>query len=194
MNNIREYGETPSSVLTNEHKSIKQVLEVLRELARQARDEDSWETEALHRCVEFFRLYADGCHHAKEEDLLFPVMEKRGIVREGGPIGVMLFEHKMAREFTAQMAEALGAMESDPATARPAFLKAAEEYIGLLTHHIYKEDFKLFPMGDNCMTEEDQGALYLKFCDVDCGNFDGRSREELEQIAADLVQRWSQPT
>jgi len=193
MSQTREYGETPSAVLVNEHRLIKQVLEVLRELARLAREEDTWEEEALQRCVSFFQLYADGCHHGKEEDLLFPVMEQRGIAREGGPIGVMLFEHQMAREFTAEMAEALERLESDAAPAREAFLKAADEYIGLLTHHIYKEDFELFPMGDSCMTEKDQGTLYLRFCDVDCGQFDGLLREELEQIAAELVARWGQP-
>lgn len=191
MSENSEQTATPSAVLKEEHQTIKRVLAILQILVRRARDEDAWESEPLGRCVEFFKLFADACHHAKEEDLLFPVMEERGIPREGGPIGVMLFEHRMAREFTAQMAAALNGLEEGDSSAREQFLTAADEYIGLLTHHIYKEDFVLFPMGDGCLTPEDQNLLHKKFCDVNCGMYGGKRREELERIADELEGRWS---
>ena len=34
----------------------------------------------------FFSQFADKCHHAKEEDLFFPLLKERGISEEGGPI------------------------------------------------------------------------------------------------------------
>jgi hemerythrin-like domain-containing protein len=34
----------------------------------------------------FLKEFADRCHHGKEEDFLFPALEKAGIKKEGGPI------------------------------------------------------------------------------------------------------------
>ena len=31
------------------------------------------------KAIEFFRTFADGCHHGKEEDCLFPKLQERGI-------------------------------------------------------------------------------------------------------------------
>jgi hemerythrin-like domain-containing protein len=36
-------------------------------------------------------------HHGKEEEILFPLLEKKGIPADGGPLGVMLMEHGRAR-------------------------------------------------------------------------------------------------
>jgi hemerythrin-like domain-containing protein len=184
---------TPSDVLKDEHSRIKRVLEVLRLLTTRARDGGGWETESMLLCVEFFRLFADACHHAKEEDLLFPVLEQRGIPRDGGPIGVMLYEHEQGREYVAQMSAALEELANNGNGAEERLLKAADEYIGLLTHHIYKEDYILFPMGDGCLTEDDTASLTEKFCDVACGNFGGKNLEELERIADELEERWGTP-
>ncbi len=180
----------PSTVLRNEHKVIKRVMAVLDRLVKRNDGGQGFETDSLERCVEFFKLFADACHHAKEENLLFPVLESRGIPREGGPIGVMLYEHTVARDLTKQMAAALERVESGDAGGEQAFREAALGYIELLTNHIDKEENVLFTMGDRCMTEEDQDTLCGKFCEVGCQSFGGKKREELERIADQLEQQW----
>ena len=100
-------NQTPSTVLKNEHQVILRVLRVLESLVNRMESGENPQSEALSRCVEFFRLFADACHHAKEEDILFPMLESRGIPRDGGPIGVMLHEHTQARAFTKEMGEAV---------------------------------------------------------------------------------------
>jgi len=181
---------TPTAELTREHTVIQRVLAVLERLVARARRGDGFEAESLASAVEFFRLFADACHHAKEEDLLFPVLEARGIPREGGPIGVMLEEHRLARGYTREMAEALVARDTDRETGERRFLSAADNYLELLTHHIFKEDNVLFRMGDQVMTERDRQKLGLGFCDVGCKSFDGKTREQLEAIADSLDTLW----
>ena len=180
-------NEMPSAVLKDEHKIILRVVGVLSRLVERSQSGDGFERESLLRCVEFFRLFADACHHAKEEDLLFPLLESRGLPREGGPIGVMLEEHKMARALTQQMADALESGESDSVQQ---FHDAALNYIQLLTQHIYKEDNILFDMGDRVMTGDDQTALCAKFCEAGCRSFGGKKRDELAGIADELEEKW----
>jgi hemerythrin-like domain-containing protein len=109
--------------------------------------------------------------------------------RESGPIAVMLYEHRMGRSFVKKMAEELDAHArgDDKATLR--FAVAAKEYVNLLVHHIYKEDNVLFVMGERAIAPDAERRLCGKFCEADCGKFEGQTREELAQLADDLESR-----
>ena len=183
-------NELPSAVLKTEHRVILRVVDVLERLVIRSQRGDGFEGDAFQQCVEFFRFFADACHHAKEEELLFPALEARGIPRENGPIGCMLEEHTLARGFTKDMGEALDERDRDDAGAEQRFIAAAREYIALLRAHINKEDNVLFNMGDSVLTAEDQSSLCDKFCEVSCRSFGGKKREELERLADEVETRW----
>ena len=180
----------PSAVLRAEHQVILKVLAVLKSLMQRFDNGEGFETQALGECVEFFKLFADACHHAKEEDLLFPVLEERGIPRDGGPIGCMLEEHTQARAFTRKMADALDVLDGGDRDGEKYFRSAARNYWELLENHIYKEDNVLFAMGDQVMNDGDQDSLCRKFCDVGCGSFGGKKNTELEAMAEALHAKW----
>ncbi len=182
--NASNTGETPTSVLKSEHKVILRVIAVLQHLVDRSESGAGFEKHCLGRCVEFFRLFADACHHAKEEDLLFPALESRGIPREGGPIGCMLEEHRMARELTRQMGDAVDGDDAE------GLHGAARQYIDLLTQHIHKEDNVLFAMGENVLSDTDQESLCGKFCEVACRSFGGKNLDELHRMADELEARW----
>ncbi len=177
-------SDKPSAVLKAEHKVILRVVAVIQRLVARARKGDGFETDSFAKCVEFCRFFADACHHAKEEDLLFPAMEARGMPREQGPIAVMLHEHEIARALTKEMADGLEAGVED------SVLRAAMDYAELLTNHIYKEDNILFDMGDQVLSADDQESLCGKFCEVGCMSFGGKKREQLEAIADELETQW----
>lgn len=173
-----------------EHQVILRVIGVLSRLISRSNSGQGFEVEALNKCVAFFRYFADKCHHAKEEDLLFPVLEQHGVPREGGPIGVMLHEHTVARKLTQAMADGLEAYAAGDAAGQEAVEVAASEYIDLLTQHIDKEDNVLFVIGDQCMGSEAQASLSEKFCEVGCREFGGKKREALERMADELESEW----
>ena len=179
-------SESPVNVLRAEHQIILRVVRVLAMLMDRFEQTGEFTEAPLAKCVEFIRLFADACHHGKEEDLLFPVLESRGIPRDGGPIGVMLYEHQVARGLTRDMAGALTDARTGGAAARTRFCQAARKYIDLLTNHIFKEDTVLFDKGDRMMNPGDQRTLTTQFCAVNCRAFEGRRREELQQIADEL--------
>lgn len=189
MNDIDD-SRQPIAVLKSEHVIILRVIDVLERLIGREAEGRDLEHAALRECVSFFRLFADACHHAKEEDLLFPVLESRGIPRDGGPIGVMLYEHRQARQLTKEMGDALDGIGNGDPGAQEGFLAAARSYIELLRNHIYKEDNILFNMGDRVMSEQDQKTLCNRFCEVACQAFEGKKREELMRMADALEQQW----
>lgn len=111
---------------------------------------------------EFFAQFADKCHHAKEEDLFFPLLKERGIPEQGGPIGVMLHEHDVGRDCVRRMRQA-GEGEFDAAK----FVTAAKEFIPLLHQHIFKENNVLFQMARKVMSETDDADMDKKFTQVE---------------------------
>src|SRR3989339_212912 len=51
-------------------------------------------------------------HHHKEEQVLFPALEQKGIPNEGGPIGVMLMDHEVKRGHVKDLRKAVENNES----------------------------------------------------------------------------------
>ena len=183
-------NSTATEELRAEHQIILSVAAVLETLTERFQRGDGFELEGLGQCVEFLRYFADACHHAKEEDLLFPLLESKGIPREGGPIGVMLYEHQIARRYTLEMRSALSAVLRKEDGAAEKFIEPARQYVELIRRHIHKEDTVLFDMGDGVMDEQDRACYLRGACDADCKLFGGKKREDLVAMAEQIDARW----
>lgn len=148
-----------SDELKSEHEGILLGLKILEKMAGMAKAGKTPETGELAGIVDFLKLFADTCHHGKEENLLFVELEKYGIPNKGGPIGQMLSEHAEGRTYIAGMSRALENGSVDAA----AFSRNAENYIGLLRNHIQKENNVLFPLGDKAIPPDVQARLLEDF-------------------------------
>ncbi|MEM0375297.1 MAG: hemerythrin domain-containing protein [Nitrososphaerota archaeon] len=159
--------------LMEDHEVILRALERLEERMREWRASGRVDPEPLRRFISFARTFIDRCHHGKEERCLFPCLERRGIPREGGPIGVMLYEHQVGRELVARLEGLLRALESGDRGAAAGVLATCEEYVNLLRDHIRKENLVLFPMGESVARAGDAaevGRCYENVEEVEVGH------------------------
>jgi hemerythrin-like domain-containing protein len=154
---------TPSNQLKEEHEGILLMLKILEAVSARLEAGEDVNPDHLQRIVEFFRVFADKCHHGKEEDHLFPEMEKAGIPRERGPIGVMLMEHEQGRAYVRAMGEAAPRYAKGEASSGTEFARHARGYISLLRGHIDKENQILFPMGERVLPPAKQDELVEAF-------------------------------
>ena len=150
--------KTPTDVLRDEHRVILAALAALdaaaaRLAAGRALPEGWWE-----RIIAWLRAFADKNHHAKEEASLFPALVKAGVPAEGGPIAVMLEEHREGRALILTMATA-------PTPAARA--RAAQDYVRLLRDHIAKEDDILWPLAEAVLDERARQAVAREFESVE---------------------------
>ncbi|NOX57168.1 MAG: hemerythrin [Planctomycetes bacterium] len=169
----------PTDVLRAEHRVIQQVLGCLERMAQKAQSEETLDIQSAKSAIDFFRTFADRCHHGKEEAHLFPAMEAKGFPRDGGPTGVMLYEHEQGRSHIREMDAAVDAVATGDSAALRRFIRHALAYIELLRAHIDKEDHCLFPMADQAFGESDQQQLREVF-----------ERVEREEIGEDVHQRY----
>lgn len=150
---------TVRTILMDEHRVIERVLDAVERML----DEGVIDREFTLGAVDFIQNFADGCHHAKEEDHLFPALERAGVPREGGPVGCMLHEHELGRSLVGQMTSNLDAAVAGRTYAIDAFRRAAAGYVSLLRQHIQKEDNILFVMAERALDCERKKELIAEF-------------------------------
>jgi len=146
-----------------EHRVIERVLEVLQVGADKLESGEPIRPEFFLDAADFIKGFADGCHHKKEEGVLFPKMEQQGIPSQGGPIGVMLSEHQMGRVYTKSMREGAERLLAGDGTAQAEVVKSARNYVELLQQHIFKEDNILFPMANRVIPPAEQEQVWADF-------------------------------
>jgi len=160
------------------------VLKVLESASEKLERGEKVSLSIFQEGVEFVQTFADRCHHSKEENIFFPLLQQRGIPKEG-PIGVMLYEHDLGRGYIRGLSEGIQKLEKGDASARQKVLDNARAYVELLHGHIWKEDNILFPMADQVLSDADQQSLLKKFEEVEKEMGEG-THEAFEQKAADL--------
>jgi len=180
----------PTEVLMNEHRVIVQVLECLDAMARRCESDGRLDGDAATKAIDFFRSFADRCHHAKEENQLFPMMESRGFSPDAGPTAVMRAEHVQGREWIAAMEQAVPKAAEGDAAARTSWMRAARLYSAMLREHIQKEDQCLFPMADRALLPSDMADLERQFETVERVEIGPGVHERYLRLADELADRF----
>jgi hemerythrin-like domain-containing protein len=135
-------------VLRDEHRVILSVLDAFAIALRRARASGRADRADFDPFLDFFGRFSDGCHHRKEEERLFALLEERGCLVPGSPVAVMLDEHERGRALRDGMAAALAAGESGAEGALDALLGNGADLAELLRRHIDKEEHCLFGMAE----------------------------------------------
>lgn len=148
-----------TKMLMDEHQNILIVVDSLERECKKIGPGTTLDEPFFRKTIDFIRNYADGFHHAKEEDILFKEFTK---LAEGGethcdPTQQMLYEHDQGRDFVKGMETALGIPDAK------GVVQNARGYIALIRDHIFKEDNILYPMADEAISTKVQKSMLEKF-------------------------------
>lgn len=157
--------EDPFQELTREHRLIQTGLRVLDRLADQVED-GAPDPERLERALRFLVGYADQLHHGKEEEHLFPLLERRGLEREG-PAAVIFEEHEEGRRLLGVIRGALAALREERGEEAARLVPAVRDYTALLREHIEREDEAVFPLAATYLVPGDEDQLARAFAGVE---------------------------
>jgi hemerythrin-like domain-containing protein len=176
----------PTEQLKEEHTLVLVVVEAMeREVAfiESTGGVHAWRVAQM---VDFTRNFTDGCHHAKEERLLFPLLEERS--RSGaGQVSVLLSEHEAGREAVRAIADNLPRVDDDEA-ARAAVAENLKLYAFLLRLHINKEDTVLFPLADEVLSDQEEEILAEQFEQVEAEEIGAGVHERYHHLAHQLAE------
>ena len=152
-----------TDILMSEHRVIERVITTLEKGAHSFEAGGSVGPSFFLDAADFIKGFADGCHHQKEEGVLFKRMEEQGMQYDGCPLGVMMGEHALARQYTKALLSAAQAMQAGEPNGNARAIQSSRSYIALLRRHIMKEDNILFPMADHVIPPELHAAPWEDF-------------------------------
>lgn len=133
--------------LTADHEKILAKVDELEKAVGEPVDRNK-----VEEFLEFTESFAEP-HHHKEEEVLFPALEKKGMPRDGGPIGVMLSEHEAKRGLVKELRKAVQEGKEDK------IKENALAIASLLRDHIFKENNILYPCAKDALSAEEMAEL-----------------------------------
>lgn len=171
---------TPVGTLEEEHQTIMKVVNALGMLAETLESGKQVDADMLRGAAAFMQVFADGCHHGKEDELLFPALERKGVPLTGCPLGALKAEHVKGRTLVAN----LEAITEDYVKSKPSASRRLIETIAdirkLYSNHIWKEEFLAFPLVARLLSPREQTELQDHFdrveADIGQGVHDGYIR------------------
>jgi hemerythrin-like domain-containing protein len=136
---------TAIDVLIDEHKLIGQMITILQAMKT---------VDKADVIVDFFKTYADQCHHGKEEQIFFNKLMFKQLTEEHRTIlKELLVEHEKARKLV---------LEFEKSHSK----EVLDQIISLYIYHIGKEN-KFFIPALSYLNEEEQEMMELDFEEFD---------------------------
>lgn len=176
-----------TEVLRQEHQTIKSALGFAERIAATINRDEEAAPEGIAKLMEFIRLFVEQSHHSKEEEILFPLLEEKGIAADGGPLGIMLMDHDRARVLIEELGIAAGNSLGRQSAKR--WMQAAWEYSDLMFDHFYKEEEILFKMADRVLSLEEQAAVAGEFKKLESDKIGEGRHELLRAMMEELIAR-----
>jgi hemerythrin-like domain-containing protein len=175
---------TATKNLEEDHVHILQLIRVMERII----GSENPDISHLESIVDLIRNFADGLHHAKEENQFFPFLANRGFSISQGPVAVMVMEHVRGRDFVKGIADNISLYKGGNVAALGKIYSNMAGYAELLQNHIGKENNILFRMADNALSESDHKELLIKFGEAEKADLSGSSSEEyikrIQQLAS----------
>jgi hemerythrin-like domain-containing protein len=151
--------KTATRNLEEDHVYILRLIDVMKSVMNSVPPE----IKHIEEVIDIIKNYADGLHHAKEENLLFPALEGKGFSTVQGPVAVMLHEHDQGRLFVKGVTDNLELYKQGNLTVLDDIYRNMSAYADLLISHISKENNILFRLADQALTDFEQDNLTARF-------------------------------
>jgi hemerythrin-like domain-containing protein len=173
----------PIGPLMIEHRLIERMIGVLREEMHGIEKENDVHMELIDSGVDFFRTYADRCHHGKEEDILFRDLAKKRLSQEHKKImDELIQEHRIGRETVGRLLRAKERYAKGAMDALGEIISVLKELVEFYPGHIEKEDQHFFMPCMEYFSKEERDAMLQE-----CWEFD---KQLIHEKYRQLVERF----
>jgi PAS domain S-box-containing protein len=157
----------PISILMEEHKIMIKMAEQLVTLANKVLkvSDIRYVAEEIHQVEHLAEDFTDSeKHYLREENVLFPYIEKHGITE---PPAVMWMEHNEIRELEKKLHALVKDLDTSGFQSfKDQLWEAAKTLGNLLPNHFYKENNVLFPAAMNVITSEEWVEIRREFDEI----------------------------
>jgi hemerythrin-like domain-containing protein len=150
-------------ILEAEHRLVLEVADAAEVECKRTEVSGFVRRDLAGDIIGFFRYFADGLHHPKEEDLLYARCQRRGMTIEDEPFEQIVGEHEWCRVRLDELEEELERLDPNDRQAALDFAAQLREYVGVVRSHTAVEEEVFFDMAQHYLTENDRRELTEEF-------------------------------
>jgi hemerythrin-like domain-containing protein len=177
----------PYGPLMVEHRLIEQMVSLMKAEIERIDNSGNIEARSIGIIVKFLRVYADKCHHGKEEDILFAALRKKAISDSDSKIlDKLLEEHKIARQTVKTLADAKELYYKGDKGTLALMRDCLAKLTALYPAHIELEDKQFFIPVMKYFTEEEQAKMTRDFGEFDRKMIHSEYQDVVNRLKDDL--------
>lgn len=141
----------PEAILREDHGRIMRLFAAWQKMLGELEHPNQSRQEAFAECINLVETFIDKCHHGKEDEILFPAMESSKRPEITSLIEDLRSEHKTGRSMLEAIKLEFKAF-SQPNGSAEKLIQLCEGYIDLFRKHIRRENAKLLPVLEKCIS------------------------------------------
>ncbi len=150
----------PIGPLMIEHRLIERMIALMSNRLKRLRKEKQIDPLFIEKAVHFIRVYADECHHGKEEDILFRELQNRSLSQEHRrTIAELAEEHAWGRKTTGRLVKANENYRKGDQEALKTIETLLDDLVTFYPEHIQKEDKGFFIPAMDYFTDAEKDAM-----------------------------------
>ncbi|MFW9924459.1 MAG: hemerythrin domain-containing protein [Candidatus Thorarchaeota archaeon] len=153
----------PIGLLMIEHRLIEKMIAVMKKGLEKIKNTEKIDLNFITDIVDFIQIYADRCHHGKEEDILFRELKKKNTSTEHTKImNELIEEHKFGRQKTKNLIAAKQKYSEGNTESLKEIIALLQELTDFYPKHIEKEDKHFFKPIMSYFTQQELDLLLQK--------------------------------
>ena len=149
-------------IISEEHRNLWRIASTLDSVAEEMAAGQPVESAFFSAIFDYIEEFMDGCHHAKEDEYLFPCLRQRS-AEAAAVLDRIQAEHRNGPEILKALRTQLAAAAG---SGNEAFLAALRTYTQSLRNHIRTEEKDCIPLAREVLLPEDwrdiDGAFLVK--------------------------------
>jgi hemerythrin-like domain-containing protein len=178
----------PVGPLMIEHRLIERMLKVAEQKLQEFEQRKTVDVAFILSLVDFFRTYADRCHHGKEEDILFRELAKKKLKEQDRKImDELIEEHKIGRKYVGALFAAGNRYTSGDQQTYNEIRELVQTLLAFYPVHIAKEDKQFFIPVMEYFSKEEQAAMIAEGYAFDQHLIHTKYKETVEQYEKKTV-------
>jgi hemerythrin-like domain-containing protein len=175
-----------TELLLTEHRAILRMLDVTHELSHLLEVGADVPPDMLDAVADFLRAFGEE-HHRKEEEFLFPALEKHGPGLSQMALDTLIHEHDRSRALLGKMTDAAAAYRQRRPKADRNWGRFACEYASVLRRHIDRERDILYPAAEQVLSPAELQELKEVLLRTEEGSVAQERRQRFSAMADALA-------
>jgi|GEM_PF-3326382 hemerythrin-like domain-containing protein len=178
----------PIQELFHEHDLLKLMVQVLGSMNKRMIEGFTVKTEDIEEAMAFLEEFIEEFHFGKEENLLFPLLRKKGI--ETDLLDDLSAEHMSVREYIQEIREILKTKGEDERHLAEAFVPRTEGFLAVMALHLDKEEEILYLRAEDVLSGEELEELETESGVFETDMFGAEGHEEYHDTLGRLSRRY----